>query len=119
MDFVLQANGVTLPAPISIESTDELIWSENAGRDSNASMVGTVIASKSTFDVEWGILTESQVKSIVDATTANGFFPLQIRDSGQVTTLTVYRGTIRKQQLGYIGDGDFYYRSVTVSFIQQ
>lgn len=119
MEFVLQANGVTLPAPVSIESSDELIWSENAGRNSTASMVGTVIASKKTFDIEWGILTESQVKTIADATTAKGFFPLNIRDSGQATTLTVYRGTIRKQQLGYIGDGAFYYKSVTVSFIQK
>lgn len=119
MDFLLQANGVALPAPVSIESSNEIIWSANTGRSSNGSMVGTIVANKETFAIEWGVLTESEVKTIVEATSAKGFFSLTLRDSGQAVNMTVYRGSIQKQQLGYIGDGVFYYRSMSVSFIQK
>lgn len=119
MEFIMKAGSTTLPAPTSVSSSDELIWSSNTGRSSHGKMLGTVVAQKKTFDVEWGVLTEAQAKTIVESTSGSDFFSFSIHELGQTTTLSVYRGTIKKETLGYIGDGTFYYRSVSVSFIQQ
>ena len=48
-----------------------------------------------------------------------GFFPITFHDDGQDITITSYRGTLSKEVLGDIGDGNYYYRSASVSIIQQ
>lgn len=113
----LIAGGTTLPTPIKIESSEELIWSSNTGRSTSGEMVGTVIAEKTTVEIEWGVLPEADVKKIQQALSA-GFFTFKFYDCGEVT-IKVYRGTIKKEHLGYIGDGKYYYKSVTASVIQQ
>lgn len=116
MAFVLKANGAVLPSPVRIRADDELIWSENTGRDSSGDMVGTIIAQKKAIEVEWGILTAAQMKQITDNVSGKGFFSLEMTEVG---TITCYRSTVSKEMLGYIGDGTFYYRSASVSFIQK
>lgn len=117
MGYTIKAGGVTLPAPTKVTSSDELIWSSNTGRTSSGKLDGTLIANKLTVDVEWGILTETELKTIANAT-SGAFFSLEVRDNNAAKTLQVYRGTLKKEQLGYIGDGIFYYRNATVSFIE-
>lgn len=114
-----QAGGVELPSPVKLTSSDEIIWSANTGRSTESGkMIGDVVANKKTVDLEWGILTEAQMKVITTRLTS-GFFPFTFRDDGAVLTITAYRGTIKKEHLGYIGDGTYYYKSASVSIIQQ
>lgn len=114
-----QAGGVELPSPVKLTSSDEIIWSANTGRSTESGkMIGDVIANKKTVDLEWGILTEAQMK-VITTRLASGFFPFTYRDDGAVLTITSYRGTIKKEHLGYIGDGTYYYKSASVSIIQQ
>lgn len=118
MTQVLTAGSTTLPPPVKIESSEEVIWSSSTGRSAaSGKMIGDVIAQKKTVDIEWGILEESDVKKIQQALTA-GFFNFSLYDCGSIT-IKVYRGTIKKEHLGYIGDGKYYYKSVTVSVIEQ
>lgn len=117
MAYTIKAGSVTLPAPTKVTSSDELIWSSNTGRTASGKLDGTLIANKVTIDVEWGILTEAELQTIVNATDGK-FFDLQVRDNNATKTIQVYRGTLKKEQLGYIGDGKFYYRNATVSFIE-
>ena len=114
-----QAGGVELPSPVKLTSSDEIIWSANTGRSTESvKMIGDVVANKKTVDLEWGVLTETQVKLITTRLTS-GFFPFTYRDNGTELKITAYRGTIKKEHLGYIGDGTYYYKSVSVSIIQQ
>lgn len=118
MEQVLKAGDTVLPTPVKIESSEEIIWSSSTGRSaSSGKLIGDVIAKKKTVDIEWGILEESDVKKIQQALTA-GFFNFSLYDCGDVT-IKVYRGTIKKEHLGYIGDGKYYYKSVTASVIEQ
>ena len=117
MSYSIKAGGVSLPAPTKVTSSDESIWSSNTGRTSAGTMEGTLVATKLTVDVEWGVLTEAELCTIVNAT-GGKFFNLEVQDNGAVKTVKVYRGTLKKEQLGYIGDGTFYYKNASVSFIE-
>lgn len=115
----LTSGKTVLPEPSSISSSDEIIWSKNAGRSSETGkMLGDVVAEKKTVDIKWEYITAAEAKLIKNTLVA-GFFPFTFEDYGSKTTITNYRGTISKEALGYIGDGYYYYRSVTVSVIQQ
>lgn len=115
----LMVGNVALPELSTISSADEIIWSKNTGRSSESGkMFGDVIAEKKTLDIKWEFITAQEAKVIKNALKA-GFFPLTFEDYGEKITITNYRGTINKDALGYIGDGYYYYRSVTVSIIQQ
>lgn len=115
---ILSAGGVALPAPVSISINDEIIWSSNTGRTGNGLMVGDVVGEKKNLNIKWGILTESEVAQIKKKLIA-GYFPITFRDDGMDITINSYRGTLSKEALGYIGDGIFYYKSASVSLIEQ
>lgn len=118
MAQILKAGSTILPAPVQITSSEEVIWSARTGRSAaSGKMIGDVIANKKTVDIQWGVLTEAEVRQIQDAL-VSGFFQFSLYDCGEVT-ISVYRGTLQKEHLGYIGDGDYYYRSLTVSVIEQ
>lgn len=116
--FVLQAGGVDLPPPVSISVSDEIIWSSDTGRTLDGTMIGDVIAEKKTLSLKWSWLNESQT-ALIKARLVSGFFPLTFRDDGAVQTIETYRGTISKEQAGELGDGNFWYRSVSVDVIQR
>lgn len=118
MAALLKAGSVELPAPVKISTSDEIIWSSNTGRSTESGkMVGDVIAEKTTIDIEWGVLTETEMKKI-SANLKSGFNPFTFRDDGISITITAYRGTLKKEHLGYVG-GAYYYKSATVSIVQQ
>lgn len=115
---ILTAGGVALPAPVKITCGNEIIWSSNAGRTANGTFVGDIVAEKMTINIDWGILPESEV-TLIKTNLKSGFFPLTFHDDGIDITIESYRGTLTKEQIGYLGDGIFWYRSVNVSIIQQ
>lgn len=114
---VLVAGGVALPTPTKITSDDTIIWSSNFGMTANGNTVGDVIANKKSLDITWEMLPEDQVKTIKD-NLSSGFLPLTFRDDGVNYTINMYRGTLRKEHMGY-REGKYMYRSVTVSLTQQ
>lgn len=114
----LTCGSVDLPEPVELSTSDEIIWSANTERASNGDMIGEAIAEKKTLDIKWGILTETEVKKIKE-NLVKGFFPITFRDMGKNYTISVYRGTLSKEHLGYIGDGIYYYRSVSVQIVQK
>mgnify|MGYP000583136728 CR=1 FL=1 len=53
MGLIIKANGVTLPSPVSISTTDEILWSSNTGRStSSGKMLGDVIAEEDKAESE-------------------------------------------------------------------
>lgn len=115
----ITVGGVALPEPTQLNSGDEIIWSSNAGRSPETGrMLGDVITQKKTLEIKWEYITESEA-ALIKSRLAAGFFPITFRDFGQNLTIDAYRGSLSKEHLGYIGDGVYYYKSVSVSLIQQ
>lgn len=114
----LSIGGVALPCPIQLTVNDELIWSANTGRTANGQMVGDVVAQKKKLEITWGILKEFEYLTIKKQL-KTGFFPITFQDDGVEMTISGYRGTIKKEVLGYVGDGHFYYKSASVELIEQ
>lgn len=118
MATYLKAGNVALPAPVKISVSDEILWSSNTGRSTDSGkMIGDVIAEKKTIDIEWGILTAAEMKTI-SKNLKSGFYPVSFYDNGEMLSITSYRGTLKKEYLGYIG-GTHYYKNASVSIIQQ
>lgn len=115
---VLKCGTVELPAPVSISIDDEIIWSASTGRTTNGTMMGDVVAQKKTLQISWGILNETEYLLIKNNLVA-GFFPITFHDDGDDLTITTYRGTLSKEQIGTLSDGVFWYRSAKCNIIQQ
>ena len=115
---VLWSGDTVLPAPTAISVNDEIIWSSNTGRTASGLMVGDVVAQKKNISIEWGVLKESEL-ALIKRVMIAGFFPFSFRDDGIDITISSYRGTLSKKQLGWLGDGIFYYKSASVSVIQK
>ena len=77
-------------------------------------MVGTAIAEKQTVTINWGILTKAEIKKI-ETNIPKGFIKLYFLGE----ELEVYRGTLTKEALGYIGDGIFYYKSASTDIVER
>lgn len=107
-----------LPAPVSIKVNDELIWTSDTSRLMDGTMQGEVVAEKKTVSIKWGILPESDIV-LIKSGIIIGFFPVTFRDDGVDMTITTYRGTLSKEQIGRLGDGIFWYRSATVDLIER
>lgn len=115
---ILKAGGTVLPAPTSLSVSDEIIWTSDTGRTLSGYMIGDVVAEKKTLSAKWEFLTEADVK-LIKSCLAAGFFTVTFRDDGTDLTIEAYRGTMSKEQLGNIGDGNFWYRNVSVDIIQR
>ena len=115
---ILSVKGEALPSPVSIQIDDELIWSSESGRELSGLFAGDIIAQKKTITIGWGVLPEKAVKLIQEKLCA-GYFPVTFWDTGQFLTIEAYRGTLSKVALGQIGDGIFYYKSVSCKIVQR
>ena len=117
MAIILRGNGVTLPSPVSVTASNEIIWSANTGRAASGRMLGDVVAEKQTFAIEWGVLTRAEYMLIRNSL-QSGFHPFTIIEDGASATITAYRGTLSGTLLGSFG-GVTYYKDVSVTVIQQ
>ena len=115
---ILKSGNVVLPAPTTLSVSDEIIWSSDTGRTLSGRMVGNIVAEKKNLGIKWEFITDEDVELIKSRLIA-GFFPFTFHDSGIDFTIESYRGTLTKDQIGDIGDGYFWYRSVTVDIIQR
>ena len=115
---ILKVGDTDLPAPVELSTSDEIIWSAETGRVASGKMAGDVIAEKKTLSIQWGILTDDQL-SVIKNNLIAGFFPITFHDDGLEITIESYRGTLTKEHIGKLSDGIYYYRSATVTIIQQ
>lgn len=115
---VLRAGGIVLPSPVSLTINDELIWSSETGRTLSGLMVGEIITGKKNIGIKWEFMTEEDML-LIKKNMASNFFPFSFHDDGVELTIESYRGTLGKEVLGSLGDGHFWYRSVSVDVIQR
>ena len=113
----------TLPEPKKegITITDEPIWAANTGRGSDGTMVGDIVAWKTTVQVEWPALSFANSKIIADALTGAGaFFKIKYNDFSSSTpvTKTVYCSNVPRTIYSLVTAAQ-YHTGVTVTFIEQ
>jgi len=117
MAATISANGVLLPSPVEIGTSEEIIWSANTGRSTTGLMVGDVVAQKRTLNLRWGVLTAAEY-DLIRSNLRSGFHPFSLTVDGAVATITAYRGAVTATMIGTYG-GVTYYRDAAVSIIQQ
>lgn len=120
----LAINGVTMPAPQApggMTIKQEKIWSENTNRSADGTMLGTIIAIKTTVEIKWVAMTPDDVATLEAAVSDvdNPFVPVTYTDqTGQTSTITVYFGTPSYTCFDWIG-GQWMVTDVAVEGIQQ
>ena len=116
---IITDNGnVELPAPSTISIGSEIIWSSNTGRISTGKMIGDAIAEKETLSITWGILNKQEYDTIKTHLKA-GFWPLHINVDGEPYQISAYRGTLTREPMGQLDDGNYYYRSAATDIVEQ
>ena len=112
-----------LPSPISVRPSEELIWSENTGRaqsgNNAARMIGDVVAQKQTYNIQWGILTQTEYNTIKQKLTA-GFFFFAVATSAsaaQSAAKRFYRSEITGDMIQ--AGSEIRYKNVSVNVIEQ
>lgn len=119
MSFSITVNGTALPSGVTkFTRGDELLWSEGTGRGASSGLlVGSIIAQKQTYSVEWGMLTHAEYTALRNAI-PNGFFTLVATANGTtICNITAYRGAITENFLGTLTTN--YWRDVAVEFVQR
>lgn len=119
MALVIKAGSTTLPAEVvEIKRGDEILWSDGTGRSASSGlMVGTVVATKQTWALRWGVITQAEYDVIRSIPT--GFFALSVKEgSTTLASLTCYRSNVSGSYMGIVG-GTGYWRDVEVEMIEQ
>ena len=112
-----------MPSPTKIKPSHEQIWDENTGRaqsgTNKAKMIGSVVDEKMSYDIQWGILTETELNTILSRLT-KGFFYFAVAStlaSAKSNAVPFYRSEIAYELL-QVGS-TLYYKNASVSVIQQ
>ena len=119
--LTLKANNVALPdGVIGLRMNNELLWSEGTGRAAeNGLMVGSVVATKRTFSITWGVLSQAEYNALVAAVPV-GFFAFYAKTYNNVlASMTAYSGGVNQGE--YVGKagGACYWKGVTVDVVER
>lgn len=119
---MLKIDGVQMPEPKyngGLTFTKEKIWSRNAGRTTDATMVGDIVAIKTKMHINFPPLTGEQVAQLDEAVTP-AFISVYFKDPrlNAYTTKTFYAGTPSYPVYSY-AKGLPEYVGVTVDLIEQ
>jgi hypothetical protein len=117
-----------LPSPTDLDTSREIIWSEDTGRaqsgENKAKMIGNVVDTKRTYAIKWAILNsisgdKDSLQKVTSLLTP-GFFYFGVGTSladAQNNAAKYYRSEI---QYSYLPIGSHtYFKDVTVSVIEQ
>ena len=119
----LIVNGVALPDPAlgGVTITVEPIWSQNAGRDADLLMVGTILGYKRTLEVKWNTLTMEQAAVLHNAVSKSGgdFKTVTFTDIDYSRkTITAYFGT-PNYTVYSLADGIRYITDCSVKIVER
>lgn len=112
-------NGVAMPKVKGITQAREKIWSAKSGRATSGKYRGDLIGIKTTYEVEFGILTDAEAKK-VDAELSKASMTVKARDvkTGVDGTFTMYAGTPTYPVYSYV-EGYPRYTGTTVKLVEE
>ncbi len=117
----LMFGGETMPAPFSVSFTNEKIWSDNAGRTADCTMVGDIRAIKKTIKLQWAHLTGEQTAAVnrYISNVDRAFFTVTLLDEEMnAVTKTVYAGSPAYETWGWDERRQFC-KTLNVDLIEQ
>lgn len=117
---LLKINGVALPAPTVLQpGIQDLDSEDGTGRNQRGTMFRDRVAVKRTVHVEWGVLSKSEMKSIL-AAMASVTFQLTYPDpqEGGLKTITAYVGDRTPAICSVISDTDWNWLGLSVDFVE-
>ena len=122
MHAQIKINGTALPSPTKVGITEEILWSSSTGRSvKTGEMLGAVVATKHTLDIEWTNITAADYKVIQNQLVAGFFGPVNYcsSDGNDIVNMArAYRSSFMDDDKGFVG-GVHYYSSVKVSIIEK
>ncbi|MBR2259735.1 MAG: hypothetical protein IJ899_20830 [Blautia sp.] len=116
----LYIGGQAMPEPKKngLDIKHEKIWSKKTGRGSDGTMLGDIIAYKTTLTITWPPLSQSEA-ALIDAAVAPSFFNVTYREvGGAAVTKTFYSDTPSYPVYSYV-QGVSTYQGVQVQLIEQ
>lgn len=116
-------NGTTVKTPKlgGITITDEPIWTSKTGRSTDGTMLGEIVAWKTTISVTWGPLTFAESKKIRNAIKSGGnFFKIKYHDDDaeKMVEKTVYVGNMPRTVYSLVASCRWH-TDCTINFIEQ
>jgi len=109
------------PAYGGVQITDEPIWAPNTGRGSDGTMIGDIVAYKTTVAVTWPPLSFADSQAIRNAImNAGAFFTITYNDfsASSTVTKTVYCGNMPRV-IASLNTAYRRHEGVQITFIEQ
>lgn len=122
--MVLEFNGIKMPTPKQngFQISYNKIWSRNTGRNDNGDMVGTIIAIKKKVEIEWAVLTTSEIETINSVVNdiSNPFTSVKYTDDkGKTTEITAYFGDLAVPIYSFNANGKQIMTGVKLSSVEK
>ena len=115
----MRINGQTIRTPTELKLG--IYRLSKADRTSDGTMVMEIVAIKRRLDLKWTIISESDLRSILDNLESRTFHTVEYPDpqgTGGTATMTAYTGDINQSAWRRVGDTR-YWRDVTLALIEQ
>ena len=119
--LTVKINGTALPeGVVEMKMDNELLWSEGTGRAAeNGLLVGSVVAVKRTLSLTWGVLTQTQVNTLM-AALPNGFFNLQVSTyNNTLVNMSAYHSAVNLGNYAGKAGNACYWKGFSVDFIER
>lgn len=116
---LLNINNIDLPAPTTLQPTITDLDSEGTGRNQLGVMFRDRIAVKRKVHCEWGILSKTEMVTILDAI-SDASFNLTYPDpqTGSLKTITAYVGDRSPAVVKVINDIDWMWTGLSLDFVE-
>ena len=117
---LLKINNTDLPAPTVLQpGLQDLDSEDGTGRNQSGTMFRDRVAVKRTVHCEWGILTRSEMKTLLSAMSGVSF-SLTYPDPqlGTLNTITAYAGNRIPAVCSVISDNDWLWTGLSVDFVE-
>lgn len=99
----IKIDGVEMPRIKELTITREPVWSRNTGRGADGSMLGDIVAQKTTLQITFVPLSDSQAAKLA-AATEPAFFNVTYKDplTNATKTKKMYAGTLPYPVYSYV-----------------
>lgn len=90
----LKIGGKVMPPVQKLTISKEPVWSKNAGRGADGTMIGDIVARKTKLEITFVPLTD-EMAVLLDAAITPAFFSVTFKDpaTGKEETKTMYAGS--------------------------
>lgn len=115
----IKIGGVEMPPLKELTITREPIWSKNTGRSANGTMIGDIVAYKTTLKITFVPLSDSQA-AVLAAATRPAFFNVKYHDpeDNAERTSRMYASSLPCPVYSYVDDLPRYV-GTTISLIEK